>query len=149
MKTTEQYNELLLIMTEEKNILSSIVNMNQTDRKKANNRLFEIIEFKKAFFPLEIACVEELLKPKANENVFIEYCEKQKFLLKKKRKALQRIEQYEDKININDEDEFNFLSWIITVMITNKTIFIGDFEATMIYEIVKSLVKEDKPKYRY
>jgi hypothetical protein len=115
-----KYELLLFILEEEKTILSS------TDSTKQSERLAEIHEIKKGFYPCEVEAVYEFLKESPDTDLikkkYAEYCQLQsdrkrkriKEYLKRLNDELTRSQKSKRLQQEKQEDELlNFILWCI------------------------------------
>jgi len=149
----EKYKELLKYIIEEQNIFRIMPNLDGIEQATANKRLMEIHEIKKGYYPFEIECIYEFLKPKADDKRILELArietEKRKEKLKviKQMRMIQAIEYYEKhkkEMLEREEKEEKFWDFLIA-LIVNRQI------AVMFYSMepdvfIQALLAITKPK---
>lgn len=137
MKTKEDYNNLLIYILQEKNILGRLHLYRGQDKANALNKLEEIRAFKTAFYPCELQSIYEIMKPETDLKTLTNS-------LKECKKILPNNNIEFDSYN-EEEEEFSFIAWLFTVMITKNFAVMSDLKSQMIYQVIKSVMKDDTP----
>jgi len=143
--TKEQFEELYLLLDEEKNIKRIFGTLNEVEKEQATKRLIYIDMVRKNFLPEIVNVVEEILKA---------YVDKERLEagLRKMKNRIKEMNKFYRQINVKMrpeeiKEDFNFWAWLITFMITKKILINNSLEATVIYELLKDFMN-DKPEVR-
>lgn len=150
MKNKEQYDQLLLIITEENRIHNAYPNLKGTQKKIADARLNYISDFKKTFSFYEVECIDEMLKPVVDRKKIIELMERQIDIKKKKRQVIERMNRIAEKEDADrkfkaEYEEAVFIAWFLTAIIKQKVFFYDDLDALMLYEALKAFLAPERP----